>query len=244
MSSELSYDYLAKALQDNCLPSTLLFSGPGAKTAAFEIAAKLLDCSLEKLHSNNHVDFHHITPDSKGGLHSIESMRSAIVQTHHASFCGKALLFLIEAADRMQPAAANALLKTLEEPPPKCTWILVSQRAQDILETIVSRCTKLEFSAEVIRADTPAEQLLEIILREKHSYLAYIAQLEKLEKLIEGETFAPTALRMISHHLHELEIKQPSKRYQEILSNITLALERNIKLYSCLEYLFLKSSYN
>jgi len=238
-------EYLAKALQDNCLPSALLFSGIGAKTAAFDIASKLLDCSLEKLQSNNHVDFHHITPDSKSGLHSIESMRLAIDQSHEVSFCGKALVFLIEAANRMQPAAANALLKTLEEPSIKCTWILLCERTQELLPTIVSRCTKLEFGGDdSISSQEPAVQLLERLLREKISYLVYLAELEKLEKLIEGNSFHQTALRLISNHLHQLEIQRGGGLWQEILSQITLALDRNIKLSSCLEYLFLKSSYN
>ena len=58
---------------------------------------------------------------------------------------------VIVAADRLNPQAANAFLKTLEEPPPKSVLILLSTEPGRILETIMSRCLRLNFAGEGAR---------------------------------------------------------------------------------------------
>jgi len=55
---------------------------------------------------------------------------------------------VIVAADRMNDQAANALLKTLEEPPPNSVLVLLTIQPQRILETILSRCLRLNFAGE------------------------------------------------------------------------------------------------
>lgn len=52
---------------------------------------------------------------------------------------------IVEAADKLMPAAANAFLKTLEEPPPDSVIILVTSRPQELLPTILSRCQRVGF---------------------------------------------------------------------------------------------------
>jgi DNA polymerase-3 subunit delta' len=61
---------------------------------------------------------------------------------------------VIGAADRLNAQAANAFLKTLEEPPPKSVLILLSTEPSRILETILSRCLRLNFSGEGRRTFT------------------------------------------------------------------------------------------
>jgi DNA polymerase-3 subunit delta' len=58
---------------------------------------------------------------------------------------------IIVAADRLQPNAANAFLKTLEEPPKNCVIILLSTEPSRILETILSRCLRLNFATGAAR---------------------------------------------------------------------------------------------
>ena len=64
---------------------------------------------------------------------------------------------IIVAADRMNDAAANAFLKTLEEPPPRSLLILLTTEPQRLLETILSRCLRLNFAGEGPRQWTPAQ---------------------------------------------------------------------------------------
>jgi DNA polymerase-3 subunit delta' len=65
---------------------------------------------------------------------------------------------IIVAADRMTEQAANAFLKTLEEPPPRSVLILLTTEPQRMLETILSRCLRLDFAGEGVRQLSPAQR--------------------------------------------------------------------------------------
>jgi hypothetical protein len=245
----MSREYLRKALAENCLPSALLFSGNEAKVIAIELSSKLLGCTVEHLEVGNHPDLHRLVPEGKSALHTIESIRLAIEQSHEAPFLGQAAVFLIESAERMQPAAANALLKTLEEPSTPSTWILLSERPGDILPTILSRCTRVVCEGEGPSVTFSGEEvrILQTLLKEKPSYPKLTIELDKIEKLIEGEEYQKKAfalLTLVSEHFHQLKLNNPDslQSWEEPLNHITVALERNIKLFTCLEYIFIKCS--
>lgn len=237
----MSNAYIDKALAENCLPSTLLFLGKGAKASAQELAAKLLGSSPE-----HHPDFHLLQPEGKSQLHLIESIRDAIEQSHESPYQGKASVFLIEAAERMQPASANALLKTLEEPAKESTWILVTDRPQDLLPTIVSRCTRVEcHDTAQAHAAREEELLLQTVLKERPSYPKLSLELEKIEKLIQGEEYSQKAfglLAVVSEHMYQQGVDNPdlSMQGEAGLYKAMSALERNIKLSTSLEVLLLK----
>lgn len=136
-----SKEYLEKALALKQLPNTLLFAGPdgiGKKKLALALASHLLQAA-----ATHHPDFYLLTPEGKSGLHSIESFRKAIENMRETPFQAPVKCFVIDAAERMQPAAANALLKTLEEPTPDSYFFLISAEPEAILPTIVSRCARL-----------------------------------------------------------------------------------------------------
>jgi len=135
--------YLRKAVQDHCLPQTLLFSGPdgiGKKLFARALAAELLG-------AENSPDLHLVGPEGKSGLYAIDTLREMIDKEHAAPFEAPGKVFILEDADRMQPASANALLKTLEEPTSDTTFILLTNSHQEILPTILSRCVILSFQS-------------------------------------------------------------------------------------------------
>jgi len=58
---------------------------------------------------------------------------------------GRRKVYVIDPADRMNPAAANALLKLLEEPPPYVVVVLVSSQPAALLPTVLSRCQQVAF---------------------------------------------------------------------------------------------------
>jgi DNA polymerase-3 subunit delta' len=66
-------------------------------------------------------------------------------------------LAIIVGADRLKTEAANAFLKTLEEPPPKSVLILLTTDPQKLLETILSRCLRLSFAGEGAQQLDPAQ---------------------------------------------------------------------------------------
>ena len=140
--------YLQKALAENRLPQTLLFSGPegiGKSLFAKAVAARLLNADPLRIAKENHPDLHIVRPEGKSGVHAIDTLREMIEKGRSAPFEAPAHFFLIEDAHRMQPAAANALLKTLEEPGPDTTFVLLSSSPREMLPTILSRCAHLPF---------------------------------------------------------------------------------------------------
>jgi DNA polymerase-3 subunit delta' len=133
--------YLQKAVLGNRLAQTLLFTGPdgvGKRLFAEALAAHLLQ-------SNRSPDLHRLAPEGKSGLYAIDTLREMIDKEHAAPFEAPGKVFILEDAERMQPASANALLKTLEEPTPDTTFILLTSAPQEILPTILSRCSELSF---------------------------------------------------------------------------------------------------
>lgn len=140
--------YLKRAAQQNRLGSTLLFSGIdgiGKSLFAKHLASELLKTSLPRVESGNYPDFHSLFPEGKSGLHTIESLRELIHEVHEAPFESSGKMFVIHSAEKMQPAAMNALLKTLEEPTPDTTIVLITSSPNEMLPTILSRCIRLSF---------------------------------------------------------------------------------------------------
>jgi DNA polymerase-3 subunit delta' len=110
-----------------------------------------LDCCDEcpacrKIENGAHSDIHWAQPESKSRVITVEQMRDLMQQIHLKPTEAEYKVTVIVAADRLNTQAANAFLKTLEEPPPKSVLILLSTEPQRILETILSRCLRLNFS--------------------------------------------------------------------------------------------------
>jgi DNA polymerase-3 subunit delta' len=80
-----------------------------------------------------------------GQFIKIEQVRDATARLHYPPVLAGCKAVLIDDAETLHEAAANALLKTLEEPPDRVAFVLVSARPQLLLQTIVSRCQVLRF---------------------------------------------------------------------------------------------------
>ena len=76
----------------------------------------------------------------------VEQMRQIEKEANYRPFEGKARVFLIDEADKLNDASANALLKVLEEPPRTSYLILITARPAMLLPTILSRCQMIRFS--------------------------------------------------------------------------------------------------
>jgi len=93
-----------------------------------------------------HPDVHHIVPE--GPLIPVDVIRESVIpEAARSPFEGRRKVFIIEEADRMNDPAQNALLKTLEEPQPDTVFILISDKEEDLLETIRSRCRVVRLEA-------------------------------------------------------------------------------------------------
>lgn len=143
-SKEQALDLLKKAKRDQRLAHAYLITGSrhiGIETVAEELASIVLDTGL--LHLKEHPDFHVIEPESKSRKILTEQIRNLEEALHLKPQKSDYKVAIIHDADRMMTAAANAFLKTLEEPPDKTLLLLVSSLPEVLLETIRSRCIVL-----------------------------------------------------------------------------------------------------
>ena len=104
--------------------------------------------SCRKIENETHADVHWARPESKSRVVTIEQMRDLMREIQLKPTEAEFKVAIITAADRLNARAANAFLKTLEEPPPKSVLILLTTEPQRILETILSRCLRLNFYGE------------------------------------------------------------------------------------------------
>ncbi|MDO8644597.1 MAG: DNA polymerase III subunit delta' [bacterium] len=141
------------------LPATLLFQGPdgvGKKTAAILLTQRLLcenplmtgehcnECSsCVRVEKMVHPNFHFLRPD--GTSHKIETVRTLLKEVAFKPYEEGACVIVIDEAEKLTESAANALLKTLEEPPDSVLFILMSSAPGLLPATILSRCQKVSF---------------------------------------------------------------------------------------------------
>jgi len=113
--------------------------------------------SCRKIDHANHADVHWVRPESKMRVITIDQMRGLMQQIQLKPTEARFKVAIIVAADRLNASAANAFLKTLEEPPANSILILLTTDRQRILETILSRCLRLNFAGEGPRAFDAAQ---------------------------------------------------------------------------------------
>lgn len=149
---------LNNSLAMNRVAQSYLFCGMdglGKKTAALAFA-RALNCrgtetgtgepcpSCRKIISGSHPDVLRVTP--QGMFIRIEDIREVSMGMRFRPMEGMRRVVIIEDADRMNSAAANAFLKTLEEPLPGNVLIVITSRPESLPKTILSRCQKIRFS--------------------------------------------------------------------------------------------------
>ena len=127
----------------------------GKNGVTIDCCDKCINC--RKIANGNHADVHWVRPESKSRIISVQQMRELMQQINLKPTEAEYKVAVIVAADRLNVQAANAFLKTLEEPPAKSVLILLSTEPQRLLETIISRCLRLNFAGDGPRPLAPAE---------------------------------------------------------------------------------------
>ena len=159
-TTEEAFSLLQGAHAQDRLAHAFLITGPagsGKRALAGQVCALLLG---EKVAGLQHPDIHVIEPESKSRRILIEQMRELERNLHLRSLLGGHKIGVIVDADRLQPNAANAFLKTLEEPPGQSSLLLLSSLPDQLLETIVSRCLEIPLRLVEACAATPLQAKL------------------------------------------------------------------------------------
>ena len=103
-----------------------------------------------------HPDIHRLVPEKKSRIISVDAMRERMIDPmEKTTFMGGWKAGVVVGADRLRTESANAFLKTLEEPPPHTLFLLLSERPEQLLPTIISRCQRIDLP------DARAQQLEE-----------------------------------------------------------------------------------
>ena len=150
------WDYFQRLLTNHELPHAVLLAGPaglGKFSFANNLSASVVcdqrtkdgmacgTCKYCQLFSaGTYPDFNHIAPEEKDTAITVDDIRFLIDRLTLTRHFDKYKVAVIEAAQQMNTNAANALLKTLEEPPEHTLIILVSDQPQKLPATVRSRC--------------------------------------------------------------------------------------------------------
>lgn len=168
---------LAKILSSENIPHAFLFAGPrgAGKTSAARILAKALNCTNRKgyepcndcdqcmaINDGNHVDIIEMDAASNRGIDEIRALRESVGLSPQSA---KKKIYIIDEAHMLTTEAANAFLKTLEEPPSHVQFIFATTDPQKLPETIKSRLHTIQFTKAT--SDEIARQLDRVIAGEK-----------------------------------------------------------------------------
>jgi DNA polymerase-3 subunit gamma/tau len=170
---------LKNAVAQNRLAHAYLFVGPRGigKTSTARILAKSLNCvkgptvtpcgvcdNCREIAAGNSLDVIEIDGASNNSVEDVRQLRENV---RYAPAKGRYKIYLIDEVHMLSPAAFNALLKTLEEPPEHVKFIFATTEPQKVLPTILSRCQR--FDLHRIPANLIAKHLQFIAGKEKIS---------------------------------------------------------------------------
>ncbi|HEX9667227.1 MAG TPA: DNA polymerase III subunit gamma/tau [Thermodesulfobacteriota bacterium] len=148
---------LKNAISSGKTAHAFIFSGPRGvgKTSTARIVAKAINCkdgpthlpcsectNCQEISEGNSLDVIEIDAASHTG---VKDIREIIENVKYLPSSGKTKIYIIDEAHMLSQSAFNALLKTLEEPPPHVLFILATTEVQKIPVTILSRCQRYDF---------------------------------------------------------------------------------------------------
>jgi DNA polymerase-3 subunit gamma/tau len=168
---------LKNAIARNRIAHAYLFVGPRGtgKTSTARIFAKALNCTdgpnanfdpndpvVKSIADGTSMDVIEIDGASNNSVDQIRDLRDDV---RYAPTQGKFKVYIIDEVHMLSTAAFNALLKTLEEPPPHVKFVFATTDVQKVLPTIISRCQR--FDLKPISAELIVQRLKQIATEEK-----------------------------------------------------------------------------
>lgn len=153
---------LLNAIERNHLAQALLFTGPRGvgKTTCARILAKMINSDGNEQEDEDFA-FNIFELDAASN-NSVDDIRNLTDQVRIPPQVGKYKVYIIDEVHMLSQAAFNAFLKTLEEPPKHCIFILATTEKHKIIPTILSRCQIFDFKR--------------ITVKDAKDYLKYIAK--------------------------------------------------------------------
>jgi DNA polymerase-3 subunit delta' len=145
-SRQMALEYLRRAHEQDRLGHSYLFSGPagsGKRALAADVTSLVNGTQAAEVFSARAREVYVAEPESKSRRIVTEQVRELEHALQMSAAGNRRKVAIIAEADRLQPQAANAFLKTLEEPPANSLLLLLSALPQALPDTILSRCISI-----------------------------------------------------------------------------------------------------
>ena len=143
-----AYSLISRAIDAGRAAHGYLIAGDvrgNASELAGRVLRKLFPGETGQIDADSHPDVATLEPEGKARIITVDAMRERIVgPMSTTSFSGGWKAGVIRGADRLRAESANAFLKSLEEPTPKTIYLLLTDRPDSMLPTIVSRCQRID----------------------------------------------------------------------------------------------------
>lgn len=165
-SPESALEYLRRAHQRNRIAHAYLISGApgsGKRTLAANFAGLLNGTKPSEVFSALAREVFVAEPESKSRRIITEQVRNLEHALQMRSPSGRRKVAIISEADRLQPQAANAFLKTLEEPPNNSLLLLLSALPEVLPDTILSRCIAIPLESRQSERSAEEVELVELL---------------------------------------------------------------------------------
>lgn len=220
-------EFLRASIASGRVSHAYLFTGPAGsnKTAAAYAFAQAILCKdhgcrtcddCRRIERRKHPDVHFYTPEGAQG-YLVEQIREIVSGVSLAPIRAKGKVYILDRVDLLGVSAANAFLKTLEEPVEGVTFILLGRTREAVLPTIVSRCQVVPFR------HIPAREAAGI-LSQKTGVTP-----EQARIAIEACNGSITRAMTFAKSAERAEFRA---RIMEVLSNLPLSDERDVLEYA------------
>lgn len=220
-------EFLRASIASGRVSHAYLFTGPAGsnKTAAAYAFAQAILCKdhgcrtcddCRRIERRKHPDVHFYTPEGAQG-YLIEQIREIVSGVSLAPIRATGKVYILDRVDLLGVSAANAFLKTLEEPVEGVTFILLGRTREAVLPTIVSRCQVVPFR------HIPAREAAGI-LSQKTGVTP-----EQARIAIEACNGSITRAMTFAKSAERAEFRA---RIMEVLSNLPLSDERDVLEYA------------
>jgi DNA polymerase-3 subunit delta' len=223
-SRTTALEYLRRAHGQNRLAHAYLISGPpgsGKQLLAADLASLVNGTPTTDVFSAKAREIFIARPESKSRRIVIEQIRDLEHALQMRAANGRRKVVIISDADRLQPQAANAFLKTLEEPPKDSLLLLLSALPEALPDTILSRCIAIPLASHDQRPSKSAEEeklvkLLQQSAGEKRWNIQYAYRLaQEFQRLLR-------AIREQTRRETDEALKKEQARYKEATDGVWL----------------------